>query len=357
MISERLANIYYDTSHPAGFSGATPLINTVRDKYSKQSVTKWLQAQDTYTLHKPVRKRFPRNRYVVFAINELWQCDLNDLRGISKYNNGYNYILTVIDVFSKKAYARVLKQKTSTDTIKAFKSIFREAECTPKNLQSDKGTEFTGKLVKHLFHTNGINYFTTKNPDVKAAVVERFNRTLKTRMWRYLTYKNTYKYIDILPNLLKAYNNSKHRSIKMAPNEVTTNNTFQVWMNLYGKKSVKSKTPRFKVGDCVRMSKNKGTFEKGYETNWSEELFTVSEVFNFPEPLYTLKDLNNELIDGMFYEYEMQKVDVKPDRTFKVDKIVDSKGRGASKKYLVKWYGYSDEFNSWVSASELTTLV
>lgn len=65
-----------------------------------------------YTPHKPVRKRFPRNKYTVCQINELWQCDLNDLRGISKYNNGYNYILIVIDVFSKMLYARVLKHKT-----------------------------------------------------------------------------------------------------------------------------------------------------------------------------------------------------------------------------------------------------
>lgn len=355
MNSNSLAQIYYNPEHPAGYSGATSLINSAKVNISENAVKEWLQTQDTYTLHKPVRKRFPRNRYVVFTINELWQCDLNDMRGLTKYNNGYNYILTVIDVFSKIAYARVMKRKSPSCVIKAFQSIFREANTVPKNLQSDKGTEFTGKSVRQFFAENNINYFTTKNPDVKAAVIERFNRTLKTRMWRYLTHKNTHTYIHVLPKLMIAYNNSKHRSIKMAPNEVNKGNSFQVWMSLYGSEIKKKiKIPKLKVGDCVRISKNKGTFEKGYETNWSEEIFTISEIKPFPEPLYVLEDLNGETIDGMFYENELQKVSVTAGRTYKVDKILGTKGRGVSKEYLIKWYGYSDAFNSWIPAADLT---
>lgn len=80
-----------------------------------------------------------------------WQFDLNDLRGISKYNNGYNYILTVIDIFSKMLFTRVLKHETPSEVTDAFKSIFKESQSEPKNLQSDKGTEFTGqKVKKHL---------------------------------------------------------------------------------------------------------------------------------------------------------------------------------------------------------------
>lgn len=355
-MDDKLARVYYNTTHPAGFSGSAHLKQAFKDKFSQKNVGDWLESQETYTLHKPVRKRFPRNQYTVYRINELWQCDLNDLRGISKYNNGYNYILTVIDVFSKMLYARALKKKTPDEVINAFQSIFREADTKPMCIQTDKGGEFTGQKVKKYLSENGVKYFTTKNPDVKAAVVERVNRTLKTKMWRYLTYKNTYKYIDVLSDLVSAYNNSKHRSIQMKPVQVNKKNAFQVWMNLYGKKSIQTHQPKLKVGQLVRISKNKGVFEKGYESNWSEEVFKIVDTHRFPQPLYSLKDLNNEPIDGFFYEYELQKVSMKPDGTFKVDKIVDTKGRGSSLKYLVKWSGYSSAFNSWIPASDLLQL-
>jgi transposase InsO family protein len=354
-MDQDLLRVYYDPSHPAGFSGASKLRETV-SKRKKNKVDEWLQSQDTYTLHKPARKRFPRNQYVVYRINELWQCDLNDLRGIAKYNEGFNYILTVIDVFSKVLYARVLKSKTPTEMIAAFKSIFKESRVKPINLQSDKGTEFTGQKVKQFLTKNGVKYFTTRNPDVKAAVVERVNRTLKSRMWRYLTYKNTYKYIDVLPKLVSAYNNSKHRSIKMKPIEVNSENSFRVWLNLYGRKTVKRKDPKLKVGQHVRITKHKDFFEKGYESSWSEEIFQITNVIGLPQPMYKLNDMNEDPIDGYFYEHELQRVTVKPNRTFKVDKILDTKGRGVSLKYFVKWYGYGDSFNSWIPASDIQSL-
>lgn len=354
-MDKHLEQLYYDPSHSAGFSGARNLKEA--SEYKGKAIDEWLQAQDTYTLHKPARKKFQRNKYIVYGINELWQCDLNDLRGISQYNNGYNYILTVIDVFSKMLYVRVLKQKIPSEVISAFKSIFKESGVKPKCLQSDKGTEFTGRLVKQFLTENNVKYFTTKNPDVKAAVVERVNRTLKSRMWRYLTYKNTYKYIDVLPSLVTAYNHTKHSSIRMKPIQVKRSNTFQVWMNLYGgkNKQVKRKVPKLEVGQHVRITKYKGLFEKGYESSWSEEIFKIAKVHSaFPLPMYSLKDTNDESVDGYFYEYELQKVIVKTDRTYKVHKILDTRGRGSSKKYFVKWYGYNDSFNSWIPASHIT---
>lgn len=356
-MDSQLSQVYYNPSHPAGFSGASRLKKVFKNKFNDKTIDEWLESQDTYTLHKPVRKRFPRNQYIVYRINELWQCDLNDLRGISKHNNGYSYILTVIDVFSKMLYARALKSKTPSEVINALQSVFSESKNKPECIQSDKGGEFTSHKVKQFLTTNGVKYFTTKNPDVKAAVVERVNRTLKSRMWRYLTYKNTYKYINVLDDLVRAYNNSKHRSIQMKPVQVNKKNVYQVWKNLYGKSVKPSIKPKLKVGQHVRISKHKGVFEKGYESNWSEEVFEIVGVNSyFSQPLYSLEDLNNEPIDGYFYEYELQKITVKPNRTFKVDKIVDTKGRGSSLKYLVKWYGYSNAFNSWIPASALQSV-
>ena len=147
-MEEELSRLYYNPAEPVSFSGVAPLQRKLGEKYGKKAIQNWLQSQDTYTLHKPARRKFPRNRYVVFAINEVWQVDLNDMRGLSKYNDGVNYILTVIDVFSKRAFAKPLKNKTAAEVIKAFESIFSESNMRPKNIQSDKGTEFTAEDVQ-----------------------------------------------------------------------------------------------------------------------------------------------------------------------------------------------------------------
>jgi hypothetical protein len=354
-----MEQLYYNPDEPTSYAGAAPLVRAARKKQIKRrQVTDWLQTQDTYTLHKPARKRFTRNPYIVFKPFELWQADLNDMRGLSKYNDGVNYLLTVIDVFSKRLYVRSLKKKDGNDVSEAFKQIFKESKTTPRCLQTDKGTEFTGIKTKTLFKKYKIKYVTTQNPDVKAAVVERVNRTLKTRMWRYLTYKNTYRYIDVLDKLVSAYNNSEHKSLGkgIRPIDVSPDNKKIIYRVVKQKFNniPKRAKPKLKIGDTVRISKEKGIFTKGYETNWSKEVFNIHRVNTLmPLPLYTLIDLKNEELIGQFYEKELQKVTIPKDRTFRIDKILESKGQGRSKRYLVKWEGYGDEFNSWVKAHDL----
>lgn len=352
-----MERLYYDPNEPSSYGGVAPLARAAKPT-SKRKVIEWLQTQDTYTLHKPARKRFPRNPYMVYGPFELWQADLNDMRGLSKHNDGVNYLLAVIDVFSKRLYVRTLKRKEGAEVADAFEEIFAEAGRTPRCLQTDKGTEFTGAKTKKLFKQYGIIYVTTQNPDVKAAVVERVNRTLKSRMWRYLTYKNTYRYVDVLDKLVNAYNNSQHRSLgkRTRPVDVTATNKrvlYQVWRHMFGKIPRRVK-PKLKVGATVRISKEKGTFAKGYETNWSKEVFVVHRVNALmPLPMYTLVDLKGEQVVGQFYEYELQKVTIRDNHLFKIDKVLDTKGRGGSKRYLVKWEGYGDDFNSWVLARDL----
>jgi hypothetical protein len=360
------AQLYYNPENPASYGGVQPLLRALRakKKTSRHDVEEWLRTQETYTLHKPARKRFPRNRYVVYGPNELWQADLNDMRGLSEHNDGVNYLLAVIDVFSKRLHVKPLKRKSGAEVVLAFDEIFGGGKNVPKCLQTDKGTEFTGALVKRLFKKYNIRYVTTQNPDVKAAVVERVNRTLKTRMWRYLTHNNTYRYIDVLDKLVNAYNRSPHRSLGsgLRPIDVTTGKTktvFRVWRHMYGANGHK-RPAKFKAGDTVRIAKEKGAFAKGYETNWSKEVFVVDrQMFGsdaLPYPLYILRDLNDRPLEGRFYEHELQRVILGPDHLHKIEKILDTKGRGRSKRHYVKWVGYGDDFNSWIPASELKVL-
>ena len=211
---------YYDPKHPGSFAGATSFQR--HGPFKNKDVKTWLSEQDAYTLHKPIRLVFRRRKTFTVGINDLWQADLVDLSALAKFNDKYKYILTCIDVFSKYAWALPLKSKTGADLTEAFSSLLVDRH--PAHLQTDKGTEFLNKKFQSMLRGNEIRFYTTENNDTKASVAERFNRTLKTKMWKYYTYKNTYRYIDVLQDLLHSYNNTYHRSIGMTPSEVSTEN-------------------------------------------------------------------------------------------------------------------------------------
>ncbi|KAF4526819.1 hypothetical protein B566_EDAN015148 [Ephemera danica] len=234
---------YYDARNPESFSGARRLIEKGRDTgISRNTIVDWLRSQETYTRHKPVIRKFKRRFYYASRDKELWQCDLCDLRSLNRENNGYNYLLTCIDIFSKFASVRPLKDKKPASVVKALRDIFKTTK--PEKINTDKGSEFTTKTVQNFLHENDVKFYTTQDPTVKAAVVERFNRSLKERMWRYFTYKQTHKYIDRLNDFVSSFNNAYHKSIRMKPVQVKESNLYEVWTNLYGdKKLVDRKKP------------------------------------------------------------------------------------------------------------------
>src|SRR5579864_5216265 len=123
-------------------------------------------------------------------------------------------------------------------------------------------------------------------------MVERFNRTLKTKMWKYFTHHNTYRWVDVLPKLVEAYNNSIHRTIALAPVQVIKDNEMSLWMR-NEPMAVRAKHT-LKVGDHVRLSKVKNVFRKGYLPSWTEEVFTVSALLNTDPPQVKVRDYNGE---------------------------------------------------------------
>ena len=194
MEEKYLSQLYYNPESPASFGGVDSIYHSVKNdaKYqiSRNKIRQWLTKQYTYTLHKPVRYRFKRNRVIVAGIDDEWEADLVIMDSLSKHNNGYKYILTVIDVLSKKRLV-----------VEAFSGIIKKG-CTPGMFHTDKGTEFTNKKFQKLLKEHNIRFFTTHN-ETKASIVERFNRTLKGKMWKYFTANNTLKYIGILQKLVK----------------------------------------------------------------------------------------------------------------------------------------------------------
>ena len=259
------------------------------------------------------------------------------------YNDGYTFLLLVIDTFSKYGYLIPLKNKKGETVAKALNDIFKERK--PEKLWTDKGTEFYNKDVKIL-----IEIYSTENEE-KSSIVERWIRTMKEKMWKYFTDNNTYKYIDVLPDLVEDYNNTVHSSIKLTPIEASKKkNELTVWRNLYPDRFKTYRlTPKFSVGDLVRITKKKKVFEKGYTTRWTKETFTIKEIRDTNPITYKIKDLEGEEIKGTFYEPELQKTEK---QLYKIEKII----KKDKNKSLVKWKGYSDEFNSWVDNKDLIEL-
>jgi transposase InsO family protein len=320
------------------------------------NVKHWLQTQDVYTLHKPARRAFKHRRVYVKGINDQFQIDLCDMRALSKQNDGYAYILTCIDVFSKYAWAIPLKCKKPGDAAQAFLKILSMGR-KPMYVQSDEGKEFLGKNFQQMLKQQGIKHFTSRNPDIKCAVVERFNRTLKTRMWRAFTLQRSHRWLDILDRLVVAYNNSYHRSIRMKPSEVTKDNEAQVYNTLYGKdaSSISSRQRfKFNLGDQVRLQKKNVPFRKGYEPQWTEEVFTVSKRLGKIPPIFYVKDYAGEEVRASYYAHELQKVIKDLAEPYWVEKILKTRrDKRGNIEYFVKWSGYPDSFNQWIPSKEL----
>ena len=355
MAEQYLHNLYYNPESPASFGGVDAVYRAVKNdgkfKLSRNKIKTWLKQQDTYTLHKPVRHRFKRNRVIVGAVDEQWEADLVIMDSLSKENSGYKYILTVIDVLSKYAWAEPLRTKSGEHIIKAFKKIFKKGR-HPEKLHTDKGTEFTNRPFQKFLKDKNVLFFTTHN-DTKASIVERFNRTLKGKMWKYFTAKNTLKYTNILQKLVYSYNHSRHRSIGMKPTDVNRENESAVWQKLYGHESTAPIKYKFNIGDQVRISKARRTFKKGYLPSWTEEVFTITKRIPRRPPVYKIADYHDEELEGTFYEQELQDVIKKDTDFYRVENVIKSRMRGKRREYLVKWLGYSNDFNSWVPADNV----
>ena len=285
---------------------------------------------------------FRKRTVYVSGIDEIWAADLVDMQSFAKDNDGVKYLLTVIDVFSKYGWIVPLNDKSGKSTAAGFMKIFTSGR-KPGKVWVDKGREFYNTDVKKL-----VELYSTENEE-KSCVVERWNRTMREKMFKYFTANSTRRYIDVLNEMVNSYNNTRHSSIKMTPAKASLKaNEKTVWMNLFGNEIHKAIKPKFSIGDKVRITKKKNIFEKGYTPRWTEEIFTISTIQYTDPPTYKITDANDEEIQGSFYEQELQK---STQEIFRIEKVIRKRGN----KSLVKWLGYSDSFNSWVDNDALIT--
>jgi len=304
-----LRYIYFDPSSPAAFAGSRAVLREakkVRPDIKHGDIMNFLERQTAYQLHKPARHNFPRNQMLAVGIDSHWQADLCDLQKIAKYNDGFKYILTIIDVLSKHGWAIPIKNKKPETVRDAFQHVLKTSRRKPWNLMTDRGKEFIGKPFQDFLKKSDIIHAVSNSPDVKAANAERFNRTLKTRLWKFFSHKKTFRYLNILKKLVGSINDSHNRMIGCSPNEVTVENEEEIRQRLWGPMQ-KPVVFKFKIGDKVRITKEKQIFGKGYLPTFTEEVFTIYERIPRHPPVYKLHDMYGVKIDGIFYDVELSR--------------------------------------------------
>ena len=356
---------YFDPRNPGGLGGLARLQKSVnadlfkqkKRKLSRNRIKEWLSTQDTYTLHRPAQHRnIPTNKIYVAAKDQQWQMDLSILTSIASENDKYKYLLFVIDVFSRYCWIRPLKDKTGASIIEAVQDIFDKDGRKPAYVNTDQGTEFVNRPFQAFLKKHDIGFFEAIG-DNKASMVERLQRTIKEKMWRYFRQNGTYRYIDILQQIVEAYNNSTHRSTGYKPAEVDASNESALWQYAFNPQSDKRKfrKPKLKVGDAVRISSLKQTFTKGYYGNWEAEIFFITKVLTHKKPVtYKVRShRETEDIRSNFYEQQLQKIKLVKKPKDLIEKIVKRKTIDGKTLLLVKWRGYPAKLNSWIAESYL----
>lgn len=328
------------------------LVQSIIGTKTKLGVGLWSE-QLAAELHKPVKKKFPKRRVIVRGIDHTWASDLVDMSAFSKYNGGVKFLIANIDILSKYGWMIPLKSKTGKEVTKGFEKILSDGRI-PRKIWTDKGREFYNKDFDALLKKYSITLYSTENEE-KSPVVERFNRTIKEKMWKYFSANSTNKYIDVLQDLVNQYNNARHRSIKMTPIEASKKkNELSVLANLYGDLNPPAIKEKFSIGDKVRITVKKGHFEKGYTPRWTEEIFVITGVQKTNPITYKIADLSGEEVKGTFYEQELQKT---KQETFRIEKVIRKrKSITGEDEVLVRWKGYPPKFDSWMKISETTKL-
>lgn len=306
-INNILVKIYKNTRNPNFLCSIKTLFKEAKKIYptiKESQVKEWLRKQLSYSLHAPRAIKINRSQYISSKKDEMWQADLIDLSNLKKENNA-KYLLTVIDILSKYASVEKLFNKKPQSIVSAFKKIFKFRK--PKILITDGGREFDNKIFKTFLSNLNIKHYIARNTEVKCAVVERFNRTIKEKIFKYLTEFNTKKFIDKLDILVKNYNNTINSRTKFTPSSINHSNENIAFLNLYTKRKLYTNS-QLKIGDTVRLLNIKSAMSKGYTPNWTKETFKISKVLNTSPKRYKITDNKNNEIIGSFYSEELNKV-------------------------------------------------
>lgn len=300
-LSDKERNIL-EKFYTQGFSAYGSVSNLKKaSKLPRKKVEIYLSKTGAHTKYKTPRKRFSRLKVQAFDINEIWSIDVAYMDKLAKYNYGVKYLLVAVDVLSRYLRVEPMKTKSASDTKRAFQHMIHKV--SPRKVWSDKGTEFKGEF-KRFCESKGIETYSTHS-ETKSAFAERYIRTLKNIIYKYLEKKWSYHYIKNLREFVDTINSRVNRAIGLAPKKVTQKHVPELISKVADQSFKLSKIPKFKIGDSVRIAKENLPFKKGYKQNYTDEIFQIGKIATRNPPTYNLCDSNQEKLLGKFYQQEL----------------------------------------------------
>ena len=347
-----LQRIYYDERNGGGFSTPGKLWHEIRRRgyyrnVGVRRIEQFLNRLAPFSIFRPSRGKFPTPPVKVRGPLIQFDMDLVDVSRQAESNDGTRFLLTAIDVFTKYAYAVPLLSKIGQHVAEAADDIFDDRQ--PERVCTDLGSEFKSQPFQTMLQRRGIKHFYAGGSG-KCTVVERFHRTLKTRIARYQRYLNVDRYIDGLQGIIEGYNKSYHRTIKTRPIDVDEQQRDQVFFDSYSpKQPPKTIKHRLVVGDNVRIAAERHLFLREHFQRWSEELFKISKRWRKHNiNMYKVEDCTGEQVIGSFYAAELTKVEGAEDELYRIERVLDEKVENGVRMIKVKYVGYSDRCAKWI---------
>ena len=331
-----LASIYYNRRGPASYSGIVKLYAEAKKRIKDiklKDVQSWLEKQDLYSLHKPVRTRFPRQSTRVIGYGTTLFSDLASFENLRSKNSNFAWLLVVVEALSRKAYVEPLKHKTAEEVITAFKRIYKRLPSTPFRILTDKGKEYENHKFKEFCKSHRLKHIISTNVESHAWLAERFIRTLKSRLYKYFTNSNTQRWVDVVQDFVDSYNTTVHSTTGVKPNDINVSNEEQYIEMQHKAANKKTKQPRYHVGQTVRIALRKPTFHKGYKQTHSLELYKIVKVLNRSPPVYEIEDENGVAVDATWYEQELAPTGInrEKDRTNKYKHAISTSSSKGTK--------------------------
>ena len=253
---------------------------------------------------KPPKKNYATNKTKVYYIDDIWSLDILDLKDYGPENNrGYRYVLVIIDNFSKFGWTVPLKNKNAITIKDSFENIMLSSKRKPSLIESDRDKEFYNNIFQDFLNKNNIKLY-SRNSSYGAVFAERFNRTIRDLLKRPVFEKGDGNWIDVLPTITKQYNSRIHSSTKLTPIQASLKkNEGFVYKNLLDKRNkIKAK---YQINDLVRVADLKKTFSKGDTTNWSYELYKITEIINDTIPSYKIDNLSERYNESLLKKTEL----------------------------------------------------
>ena len=348
---------YLNPLSAISFSSISRIKKFFGSDVSLQTVKRALSRLKTYTTTKPRRKQKLYNSFFVHRKRQVVQLDLASMP-LSRANKGVNYLLIICDTASRFAWAFPLKKKSAVEVTAKFKSFLEAVDKKPERCHCDRGTEFTNKDFKALLRQHGIKQSHPRT-STHAPHAERLVQTIKGLIYKYLSSKKSNNYIDSLEDIITAYNNRVHSSIRMSPAEGEKDAVAltSALLSKYDREFMRTRKKKsdISIGDKVRILKDRVPFMKGYKGGYSDETFEVADCRNnLHIPLFTLKRLSGskrgEEMFYSFYEDELQRVGSEFSLSdVPAYSILKERERGGKKEAFVNWLDFSSKYQTWIA--------